>query len=829
MGDMITAAFNDGEEYKMVSGLWQWDYGQILRIQGLNLPTAVEVDFAVAGASESVARIGTTKDGVTDVVIPDSLIETGKNLVAYVYLRDSESGNTEYQIDMVMSKRAKPEAYDTPEDKELFGQAIEAVNTAADRAEKAGQTAQEAATKTGQDAEQTAQDRIEVEKMVNSVASIDEQVKKVEQLSQQAQESVTQAGALATAAEQAKAQAETAKAGAETAAGKTAEDRAAVNQARTAVEEVQRAVKADRTAVEEVKQSVEQLGNAIPEATQAGLQAVNQAKRTAVDEITRTGTTHKKAVEDAGTTSVQSINNFKDDALQAVETAKTEAVQAVQSEGTTQTGNVTAEGAKQVKAVQQTAQEIAADREQIRKNKADIGDLRAYIGYYGENVVGVQVDYKNKSFKRIAGAVNLTKGADFDRFSMFGGRRRCNVADNGTIVAWHGDPDYKEDGSMGQVMVYQPKFYYLVCPVVYDPIETGIGYHLRKANYYVSSKPRAGFRLHPAFYDENGNEIDYILMGAFEGSVYDTSAQAYLLQDEQVADFTASTGDKFSSIAGARPATGVSQNLTRPNIEQLSKNRGAGWHLENAKIASMNQLLMMIEYGQMELQKPIGQGIVTLPWTTGSDTTSSYAGVTGSTSALGNKTGRAERTTTYEGGVPKEYTVDDKTSVTYRGLENPWGNIWKLVYGVNIWGNGKMDGGQPYICKDFNYSESKNTDNYIGAGFTVTNKGGYISAMAYSPTCDWLFMASECLGNSSLPVGDYNWVTENLNGYRIALLGGFWNGGGSAGAFDWTLINGVGGRNRHIGGRLVYIPTRDSAEYTAAIALWKEQMEKGLK
>lgn len=436
-----------------------------------------------------------------------------------------------------------------------------------------------------------------------------------------------------------------------------------------------------------------------------------------------------------------------------------------------------------------------------------VADLRAYLGLSDADILGLQVDYQNKTMKRIAGAVNLTAGADFDKFEMFGGRKRCNVADDGTIVAYHGDPEYNEDGSMGQVMVYQPKFYYLVCPVVYDPIKsTGLGYHLRKANYYVSSKPRAGFRLHPAFYDENGNQVDYILMGAFEGSIYDTSAQAYLLQDEQVADFTASTGDKFSSIAGARPATGISQNLTRPNIEQLSKNRGAGWHLENAKITSMNQLLMMIEYGQMELQKPIGQGIVTLPWATGSDTTSSYAGVTGSTSALGNGTGRAERTTTYEGGIPKEYTVDGKTSVTYRGLENPWGNIWKLVYGVNIWGNGKMDGGQPYICKDFNYSESKNTDNYIGAGFTVTNKGGYISAMAYSPTCDWLFMASECLGNSSLPVGDYNWVTENLNGYRIARLGGHWDSGGSAGAFGWRLADGVGYRSRIIGGRLVYVP-----------------------
>ncbi len=77
---IITAVFNGFKNTK-VSDVWQWDYGQILRIQGLDLPTAVEVDFAVAGASESIARIGTTKDGVTDVVIPDSLIETGKNLV----------------------------------------------------------------------------------------------------------------------------------------------------------------------------------------------------------------------------------------------------------------------------------------------------------------------------------------------------------------------------------------------------------------------------------------------------------------------------------------------------------------------------------------------------------------------------------------------------------------------------------------------------------------------------------------------------------------------------------------------------------------------------
>ena len=434
-----------------------------------------------------------------------------------------------------------------------------------------------------------------------------------------------------------------------------------------------------------------------------------------------------------------------------------------------------------------------------------VTDIRAYLGMIEtEDVLGITMDYKNKTCTRIAGAKNLTAGADFDKFSMYGGRKRCNVSDGGTINAYYGDEGYTEDGSNGQVMVYQPKFYYLVCPLEYDRQETGYGYHLRKANYYVSETQRAGFKLHPAFYDKNGNEVDYILMSAYEGCIYDTSANAYMLNDEQVMD---ASKDKFSSIAGARPATGVSQNLTRPNIEQMAKNRGEGWHSFGIKTASMEQLLMIVELGMMNLQTAIGQGVVNLPWTTGTDTTSSYAGVTGSTASLGNGTGRATETTTYEGGVATKNTADGKTSICYRGVENFWGNIWKFAYGVNIWGNGKMAGGMPYICSDFNYAEGKNTDNYEGAGFTVTKANGYISAMGYSTKYDWLFMASECLGNSSLPVGDYTYITENLNGYRIARLGGYWDHGSTAGGFYWRLDDGVGYRYRSIGGRLVYVPT----------------------
>lgn len=608
----------------------------------------------------------------------------------------------------------------------------------------------------------------------------------------------------------------------------------ATSTANTAKSNVEAATNAAKTAISNANAAKTNLEKVITSATttQSNLQGVidnaNQIKGQ-LDSSNATAVTSKKNLDSAISDASVAKSQLQE-VINSASSVKT-SLSNVISTANTAKSNLDASVATANNVLQSLSTENASAASNIDELKSEnfnsqeilsgVADIRAYLGITADDIVGIQVDYKNKTFKRLAGAANLTKGSDFDKFTMFGGRKRCNVADDGSIVAWYGDADYKEDGSMGQVMVYQPKFYYLVCPVEYDPIDTGIGYHLRKANYYVSEKPRAGFRLHPAFYDASGNEIDYFLTSAYEGSIYDASASAYLLNDEQVMN----TGeDKFSSIAGARPASGSSQNLTRPNIEAMAQNRGTNWHGDLIKQVSAEQMLMIIEMGMMNLQTAIAQGVVSLPWTTGSDTTSSYAAATGSTASLGNGTGRAEKTTTYEGGVAKEYTVDGKTSVCWRGKENFWGNIWKFVYGINIWGNGKMGGGQPYICSDFSFAESKNSGNYEPAGFTVTNANGYISAMGYSTACDWLFIASECLGNSSLPVGDYTYITVNLNGYRIARLGGCWSSGGNAGGVCWYLYGGVGARSRDVGGRLVYIPTRDSATYTAAIEAWKQKM-----
>jgi hypothetical protein len=507
----------------------------------------------------------------------------------------------------------------------------------------------------------------------------------------------------------------------------------------------------------------------------------------------------------------------------AAENAQTAADNAAQDAKNVQTAadeaKKVAETAQKTAETAQTTADSATAAAKTAQSTAD--DIKAYIGYTDGDIVGLQVDYENKSFTRLAGATSLTAGSDFDKFAMFGGRKRCNVADDGTITAWYGDSNFVEDGSNGQVMVYQPKFYYRVVPLKLESQTDGVGYHLRKANYYVSATPKVGFKLHPAFYDSNGEEIDYIFLSAYEAALWDADAGsdgtgAWITDNMNYSAQTVKTAtDKLGSIAGCQPIS----YITSPNLETLAKNRGDGWHNDLIKAESANQMLMIIEMGMMNLQTAIANGVVSI-----SDNSSyNCSSPTGSTSSIGNGTGQADSTTDYTGTAQ---TANGKTSITYRGVENPWGNIWKFAYGINIYGNGSQKGGIPYICTDYNFAESKNSGNYESAGFTLANASGYISAMGYgSEDYDWLFMPSETTGNSSIPVGDYFYVAANLNGYEIVLLGGSWRiGVGASGAFSWNVDVGVGNRSRGICGRLVYVPTKDNTTYAAAITAWKQKM-----
>lgn len=160
---MITAVIDAGQHYcQAVSDLWQWDYGQTLRIQGVKLPAAVEVQFSTTERiGETVTRIGVTQEGVTEVPIPDTLLEGSGTtqdytIYAFVYIENGDSGKTEYRVSMKVRARPKPEAHATPEEGELFRQAIVAVAESADRAESARKSA-ETASDQAEDAKNAAE------------------------------------------------------------------------------------------------------------------------------------------------------------------------------------------------------------------------------------------------------------------------------------------------------------------------------------------------------------------------------------------------------------------------------------------------------------------------------------------------------------------------------------------------------------------------------------------------------------------------------------------------------------------------------------------------
>lgn len=438
----------------------------------------------------------------------------------------------------------------------------------------------------------------------------------------------------------------------------------------------------------------------------------------------------------------------------------------------------------------------------INALQAEITDIQSYIGYTDADIYGVEVDFKNKKFTRLAGAVGKTPGDAFDGVKAFGGRKRCNVTDEGKVVAYFGDAGYSETGVLTsaitkgegdnirtyaagtkvQVMVEQPKFYYKVVPLELEKIQGGKGFHMRKARYYVSDTMKAGFKLHSAFI-KDGKEKNFIYLSAYEGCTYDTSASAYKLNDAQDVDWT---NDVLASIANAKPTSGLTQSgATRNGFRTIATKRGSGWSQETVQAATATELLFLIEYASFDMQSKIGAGVTNKT----DDGATPMTEITGATTILGNKTGSVVNTNGW-------------TVVSYRGEENPFGNIWKWIDGINVYNKNE---GSVYIA-DHGFKDDTNAAPYSDAGITICDSNGYVSAFAYNEDFDWLFIASEVLGNSSLPVGDYFWQNKAYNGYTVARLGSLWNAGSIAGGFGWDVYVASGHRYRDIGGRLLYVP-----------------------
>lgn len=168
MENKITVArFKPGETTTSAYGLKQWNYGQILRIEGLSLPPSVEVHFSLQERNGEAPRVlGTTEDGVTTVPIPNTMLENPSAycdsyyIYAWIYLTDEESGQTKYTIKMRVGTRSKPADW-VPPDEPDFGEQLKASvmkerEAAQGYAEEAGEYAEQA-RQSAEDARQMAE------------------------------------------------------------------------------------------------------------------------------------------------------------------------------------------------------------------------------------------------------------------------------------------------------------------------------------------------------------------------------------------------------------------------------------------------------------------------------------------------------------------------------------------------------------------------------------------------------------------------------------------------------------------------------------------------
>lgn len=415
------------------------------------------------------------------------------------------------------------------------------------------------------------------------------------------------------------------------------------------------------------------------------------------------------------------------------------------------------------------------------------------------NAKGIEIDYANRSVNTIY--------TSNEPIAAYTGRKRCNVADNGTINAFYGDANYKDDGSNGQVMVYQPKFYYMRFPLQRN------GATVLKEIIAVTSTKQAGFKLHPAFRDANGNEIEYILLSAYEGSAYLNASATYDSSDSSTINFNT---DKLSSVAGAKPITGANKTWTLVDAEKLATNRGANWHISTLLTESINQLLFITEFGTLNAQEAIELGISSIE-DVNNYNCSSY---TGSTSSLGNTTGYAASTTNERNGTTYNYTNAGRRAISYRGVENLWGNTFNLLGDALVVGDG-TNVGTLYICSNYNYSMTL-TNNYQAVNITLPSLAGWISNLGYDSNFDWLLIPTAVGNNatSSRPVGDETFTTANLNGVNVVLNSGRWDFAQNSGLFFYAFDRFSTKLNRGDNVRLIYHPVAGTIHDTN-VNKWK--------
>ena len=380
---MITAIIDAGQHYcQAVSDLWQWDYGQTLRIQGVTLPAAVEIQFSTTERiGETVTRIGVTQEGVTKVPIPDTLLEGGGTtqdytIYAFVYIENGDSGKTEYRVSMKVRARPKPEAHATPEEGELFRQAIVAVTESADRAESAKNAAEAAAglAQASADEAKTSKENAETA------------VKNAEVFKTEAETARSEAVQAATESTDAKDSAEKSRAAAE----KAKQDAEAAKAAADVDKEAAESAKAKAEAAQKAAENAETEAKKTQTATETAKTAVETMQSTVAGYAD-----NAKNAKESAETARSEAETAKNDAVQAKEAAEKAKIGTAADRETAETASKAAQvsavsAEKSAERAETAKEEIQESADQIQKNATEIDSLKEDLGELNTSVFNIE-------------------------------------------------------------------------------------------------------------------------------------------------------------------------------------------------------------------------------------------------------------------------------------------------------------------------------------------------------------------------------------------------------------------------------------------------------
>lgn len=313
--------------------------------------------------------------------------------------------------------------------------------------------------------------------------------------------------------------------------------------------------------------------------------------------------------------------------------------------------------------------------------------------------------------------------------------------------------------------------------------------------------------------------VDKFYISTYEARMYRTdnllcsAAGASKLSDPNSTNFrggdnTAEWDDTYRSLLG-RPVT----NLTRDQFRQAARKRGSGWEMYTYNAHKTLFWLFAVEYATLDSQKPfnaqkdangfaqggLGPGPTQMTdWTNFNKINPLIP--CGYTNEFGNGSGE------------KAYVVKNASGGThatlmanrYRGIENPFGHIWKYTDGANI----QVTTGDAGLSILWTTDDPSNFSDTSYTGYdkkgNICRTNGYAKKMLLGEDGD--IVTTEVGGSSSTYWCDYYYTNTSANRMQVVLVGGLADNGSHAGLANVATSSAPSGASRNIGSRLCFFP-----------------------